>query len=189
MTCTTTNFLLSETFEQHTKDSREFFSQQKDFNQRQEAYASRNEARTLTKDEIDCMQTFSDTDYEGHKGSVEEPEQNTCMWFLEHQRYRAWLASDASDFLYISADPGWGKSVLSKSLIDVHSCDSPYANYALDSAVRVYEEVCEELGKTVETTNLPHSLLRYKLDLDLLVEHRLLERYMRELYGTSGSGA
>ena len=65
----------------------------------------------------------------------------------------------------------------------------PYANYALSSAVRVYEEVCKELGKSVEATNLPHNPLRYKLALDLLVEHQVLDRYMRELYGTSGSDA
>ncbi|KAG9992121.1 purine and uridine phosphorylase, partial [Aureobasidium melanogenum] len=42
----------------------------------------------------------------------------TCQWALSHPLYRRWRDSAADDLLWISADPGCGKSVLSKSLVD-----------------------------------------------------------------------
>lgn len=41
----------------------------------------------------------------------------TCQWFLSHPRYLKWL-EPGSSLLWVSADPGCGKSVLSKSIID-----------------------------------------------------------------------
>ncbi|KAG9897845.1 purine and uridine phosphorylase, partial [Aureobasidium melanogenum] len=42
----------------------------------------------------------------------------TCQWALSHPLYRRWRDSATDDLLWISADPGCGKSVLSKSLVD-----------------------------------------------------------------------
>lgn len=42
----------------------------------------------------------------------------TCLWVLEDPKYQTWQQSQRDDLLWISADPGCGKSVLSKSLID-----------------------------------------------------------------------
>ncbi|KAK1656927.1 hypothetical protein BDP55DRAFT_54343 [Colletotrichum godetiae] len=41
----------------------------------------------------------------------------TCNWVLEHPRYINWQQSRQDDLLWISADPGCGKSVLAKFLI------------------------------------------------------------------------
>jgi hypothetical protein len=41
----------------------------------------------------------------------------TCEWFLKDQRFGEWRDSN-SDLLWVSAGPGRGKSVLSRSLID-----------------------------------------------------------------------
>lgn len=43
----------------------------------------------------------------------------TCEWVLHHPKYRAWAESSRDGLLWISADPGCGKSVLAKSLIDM----------------------------------------------------------------------
>lgn len=42
----------------------------------------------------------------------------TCRWFLNHRTFQAWKNSDHADLLWLSADPGCGKSVLSRALID-----------------------------------------------------------------------
>ncbi|KAL2830803.1 hypothetical protein BDW59DRAFT_158243 [Aspergillus cavernicola] len=42
----------------------------------------------------------------------------TCEWFTNHSRFQAWEQSDHSALLWVSADPGCGKSVLTKFLID-----------------------------------------------------------------------
>lgn len=42
----------------------------------------------------------------------------TCEWFLRHPDFLAWRQSRHSSLLWLSADPGCGKSVLSKYLVD-----------------------------------------------------------------------
>lgn len=71
----------------------------------------------LTKDELDRLQLFHITDYQRYKDRVEDRLEGTCEWFLSHENYKEWLEHD-SNLLLVSADPGCGKSVLSKFLID-----------------------------------------------------------------------
>jgi ankyrin repeat protein len=40
------------------------------------------------------------------------------MWFLQHKKYQHWRQEQKSSLLWISADPGCGKSVLAKFLVD-----------------------------------------------------------------------
>ncbi|KAJ5727277.1 hypothetical protein N7493_005097 [Penicillium malachiteum] len=42
----------------------------------------------------------------------------TCEWFTSHTRFREWNESSGSSLLWVSADPGCGKSVLAKYLVD-----------------------------------------------------------------------
>ncbi|KAK3941240.1 ankyrin repeat-containing domain protein, partial [Diplogelasinospora grovesii] len=42
----------------------------------------------------------------------------TCVWFEDHRLFREWQESKASTMLWVSADPGCGKSVLVKHLVD-----------------------------------------------------------------------
>ncbi|KAL7894269.1 hypothetical protein HDV63DRAFT_159459 [Trichoderma sp. SZMC 28014] len=42
----------------------------------------------------------------------------TCEWFLNHRDYHNWRDSTSSSMLWVSANPGCGKSVLAKCLVD-----------------------------------------------------------------------
>ena len=85
----------------------------------QEALAKRK----LSKEEREFHQLFRlttndrDSTYEWYKDRVEERVDNTCMWFLNHEHYERWLKQDSGPLL-VTADPGCGKSVLAKYLID-----------------------------------------------------------------------
>ncbi|UKZ48830.1 hypothetical protein TrVGV298_003065 [Trichoderma virens] len=57
-------------------------------------------------------------DYERYKNINPERVPRTCMWFLTDERFHNWRESKSGDLLWVSAGPGCGKSVLSKSLID-----------------------------------------------------------------------
>ncbi|KAL7933148.1 ankyrin repeat-containing domain protein [Trichoderma chlorosporum] len=63
--------------------------------------------------------TVSDKDvtYEWYKDVVEERVEGTCMWFLHHENFQKWLQQESGP-LVVTADPGCGKSVLAKYLID-----------------------------------------------------------------------
>ncbi|KAM0548071.1 hypothetical protein ACHAPJ_010129 [Fusarium lateritium] len=79
--------------------------------------------RRFTEEEQRCHQLFrltsviSDTTYEWYKDRVEDRVEHTCMWFLEHERFQAWLKQESGPLL-VTADPGCGKSVLAKYLVD-----------------------------------------------------------------------
>ncbi|KAF3391660.1 hypothetical protein F1880_007668 [Penicillium rolfsii] len=70
-----------------------------------------------------CLQLFrltksdKDATYEWYKDRVEKRVEGTCQWFLKHDHFQEWLEKDSGPLL-VSADPGCGKSVLAKYLID-----------------------------------------------------------------------
>ncbi|KAK4077918.1 uncharacterized protein Triagg1_3612 [Trichoderma aggressivum f. europaeum] len=77
----------------------------------------------LSEKDRECHQLFrltsgnKDTTYEWYKEQVEIRVKDTCLWFLNHEYYQEWLNQE-SGLLLITADPGCGKSVLAKYLID-----------------------------------------------------------------------
>lgn len=74
--------------------------------------------------ERECHQAFDVCPYETHKNVNPDRVDGTCSWVLENPRYIHWCQSKWDGLLWISADPGCGKSVLSKSLIDRELQDS-----------------------------------------------------------------
>jgi len=78
----------------------------------------------LTKEQKEqrCCQTFKTSSYEYHKDRNPSRVAETCRWVLDHQRFHAWRSSRQNSLLWISADPGCGKSVLFKSLVDDGLC-------------------------------------------------------------------
>lgn len=77
----------------------------------------------VSEKEKSCHQLFRlttgdrDTTYEWYKDRVEERIEGTCMWFLCHEHFQAWLKQESGP-LIVTADPGCGKSVLAKFLVD-----------------------------------------------------------------------
>ncbi|KAI4149545.1 MAG: hypothetical protein LQ340_004584, partial [Diploschistes diacapsis] len=83
-------------------------------------------AKKMTSQEQECHQLFrlvndekQEGSYEWYKNRVDDRVEGTCEWLLEHQNYSAWK-NQTSGPLLITADPGCGKSVLAKYLIDSH---------------------------------------------------------------------
>lgn len=53
-----------------------------------------------------------------HKARNPRPVKGTCSWILEHPTFKTWLEEKTSALLWLSADPGCGKSVLATFLTD-----------------------------------------------------------------------
>ena len=64
-----------------------------------------------------CHQALRTSDYESHKERVPDKVDGTCRWVLDHPHFQYWWKIESSRLLWVSADPGCGKSVLAKSLI------------------------------------------------------------------------
>lgn len=67
-----------------------------------------------------ALQSFFETsNYESYKNNNPKRLPQTCQWFLQHPIFEKWRRSSRDEVLCLSADPGCGKSVLSRALIDV----------------------------------------------------------------------
>ena len=71
-----------------------------------------------TEEEIMCLQALCTTTYMDHKDVNPDRVHGTCLWFLNNEKFLEWAERDCSELLWVTADPGCGKSVLSKSLVD-----------------------------------------------------------------------
>ena len=58
------------------------------------------------------------SNYEADKNVNPERISGTCEWFLSHPSFISWRESQSSSLLLVTADPGCGKSVLTKYLVD-----------------------------------------------------------------------
>jgi hypothetical protein len=56
--------------------------------------------------------------YRDQKNRNQDRVLGTCGWFVSHPLFREWQESKLSRMLWVSADPGCGKSVLAKYLVD-----------------------------------------------------------------------
>ncbi|ETS75084.1 hypothetical protein PFICI_13568 [Pestalotiopsis fici W106-1] len=56
--------------------------------------------------------------YRDRKDRNPKRDEGTCEWFKHHTKFQEWQQSKKASLLWVSADPGCGKSVLSKYLVD-----------------------------------------------------------------------
>lgn len=70
------------------------------------------------KDYSRVLQSLKTSDYEGAKNRLTRRVDGTCQWFIQHTEYQNWRRKATNGILWFSADPGCGKTVLTRHLID-----------------------------------------------------------------------
>lgn len=66
----------------------------------------------------DVLKRLYTSPYQDRKDRNPKRVPGTCDWFVSHEHFRTWNESHSSAMLWVSADPGCGKSVLVKHLVD-----------------------------------------------------------------------
>jgi ankyrin repeat domain-containing protein 50 len=74
-------------------------------------------AQSRTKEELKCLQCLT-SNYRDDKNRNQQRVPGTCEWVLQHSKFLHWRQENIASLLWVSADPGCGKSVLSRSLVD-----------------------------------------------------------------------
>ncbi|KAF7556386.1 hypothetical protein G7Z17_g1435 [Cylindrodendrum hubeiense] len=64
------------------------------------------------------LQRIYTSPYKDRKDRSPERTPGTCEWFTSHRIFQNWHDSTEASLLWVSADPGCGKSVLAKHLVD-----------------------------------------------------------------------
>ncbi|KAK4118435.1 purine and uridine phosphorylase, partial [Parathielavia appendiculata] len=80
----------------------------------------RNRRPPLTAGEIRVLNRLKTLPYSDRKDRNPRRVPGTCEWFVRHKLFRGWLegVDSQSSALWASADPGCGKSVLARYLVD-----------------------------------------------------------------------
>jgi ankyrin repeat domain-containing protein 50 len=86
-------------------------------NEQKEDRASRKMSARDEKIEKCCRMLYTCLYREG-KDRNNKRVPGTCEWFTNHSLFQHWNKRETSSLLWVSADPGCGKSVLAKYLID-----------------------------------------------------------------------
>lgn len=68
--------------------------------------------------EDDILRRLYTSPYDDRKDRNPPRVSGTCEWFTSHELFKEWERSESSRLLWVSADPGCGKSVLVKHLVD-----------------------------------------------------------------------
>ncbi|KAF4880524.1 Vegetative incompatibility protein HET-E-1 [Colletotrichum siamense] len=76
------------------------------------------ETARLHDQRADCLKLLYTCPYLDRKDINPERVDGTCEWFIRHPYFLDWKESLESKLLWVSADPGCGKSVLAKYLVD-----------------------------------------------------------------------
>ncbi|KAJ6002935.1 hypothetical protein N7451_005482 [Penicillium sp. IBT 35674x] len=83
---------------------------------------SKSEVSYFTKlspeDQRRCLRCLYFNNYESFRDRNPDRVVGTCNWFLQHREYQKWRTQARSSLLWVSADPGYGKSVLAKFLVE-----------------------------------------------------------------------
>jgi protein SERAC1 len=92
------------------------------------SFASK-QLRTMTDlfDEQTVLQSLATSRPEVHKSRNPSPVDGTCQWIFSHLKYQTWLYSSISCLLWLSANPGCGKSVLASFLVDKYLGEKNYS--------------------------------------------------------------
>lgn len=136
----------------------------------------------LPDQEKECLRSFRltrddrDDSYEWHKDKIEERLEGTYNWILSHDSYTNWLDKD-SGLLVVSADPGCGKSVLAKYMVD-----SRFGGYQKSATICYFffrdqlqntqkQALCALLHQLLiqRPSLIKHALGKYKSDGEKLV--------------------
>ena len=81
-----------------------------------ELVQNRQITRDLTEEEVGCLRSLS-ISYRQDKERNPQRVPGICHWVLDYTKFLTWQEK-VTDLLWVSADPGYGKSVLAKALID-----------------------------------------------------------------------
>ncbi|KAF5634278.1 ankyrin repeat domain protein [Fusarium sp. NRRL 52700] len=142
----------------------------------------------LIQDEaaLRIIQQFHKSNYVEYKAFIKPPVEDTCTWMLQETEYLLWLASPSSSLLWISGDPGCGKTTLAAFLIDnikqhpeMQDADFIMAYFFFDA------NVAAQLNGTALLFALIHQLLQAKPTLAPLAEKNLKQNALDECESTS----
>lgn len=130
----------------------------------------------MTPEDYQSLQALYTSNYEAHRFRNSSREPETCEWVHADDHFQEWQSKRKSSLLWISADPGCGKSVLSSYLYDY--LRSPSNNH---SGI-----VCQFFFKSDNEEQRSGATAMCAILHQLLSARPLLTKYARQEYIRKG---
>lgn len=112
-----------------------------------------------------------------YKAQLPRAVQGTCSWILRHPAYMTWINAEESRILWITGEPGCGKTMLSAYLTD-----HLRLNHATAPKPQVFFFFCDDKIKSQRDAN---AILRGIL-YQILKQHRKLIRHVKSRFELDG---
>ena len=171
----------------HSRKQDEVFQQQI----LEELKQARNELRDrdFTEEESKCHACFRTNDYELDKEKNPDRVSGTCIWFLQHRKYQQWLKATESTWLWVTADPGCGKSVLSRFLVNnFNEIQSEALSMVHRNGLQKYSgSICYFFFKDDSEANRSAVNALASMLHQLLAQNRALIKHALSLYKQNGN--
>ncbi|KAF2279455.1 uncharacterized protein EI97DRAFT_492076 [Westerdykella ornata] len=74
--------------------------------------------QSLSEAEKSCMVLLNSMYLAEYKAQLPRPVQGTCSWILSHPAYLSWLTAEENRLLWVTGEPGCGKTMLSAYVTD-----------------------------------------------------------------------
>src|SRR5450432_1565739 len=126
-----------------------------------------------------CVRALFVEGHDSQRQQIPPRLSGTCIWFLESQQCMTWKNEAMSSLLWVSADPGCGKSVLASFLIDDLKSEEPQRN--------LLSTICYFFCKTDDERRNSGVLVVRSLLHQLLCARTDLLQYADEIYKKKGS--
>lgn len=131
-----------------------------------EAEARRDRRRS------DLIARFSTTLYSSHLENVTAHLPGTCKWFRKNSKYTQWVHDSNHNILLVSAEPGCGKSVLARYLIEE---ELPFSKDEAEICYFFFKDQAERNDISIALCAILHRLFQHKRFLIDSVEKEVLE--------------
>jgi ankyrin repeat protein len=135
----------------------------------------------FSAEEYICLQSLwpDGIDYESQKNQNPKRVFDTCLWTLENPKYLEWRDNGEQTLLWISADPGCGKSVLARCIVDE---DLPRV-FPNDSSKRVLYYFFKDTSLEQRSVSRAISMILHQL----FMSHPRLIQYALPKYKEKGA--
>ena len=126
----------------------------------------------LTPEEVKLVQGFYTSDYLTHREGLAMRHEGTCQWIFEHRGYLDWYKASEQTILWVSGNPGMGKTILASAVIETLElqtsntqkviyffCDDKYDNQRSFAAILrglVHQLLLTDTKNRVEKYVRPH---------------------------------
>ncbi|KAJ4330291.1 hypothetical protein N0V87_010136 [Didymella glomerata] len=133
--------------------------------------------QSLSETEKSCMVLLNSIYLTEYKAQLPRPVQGTCSWILRHPAYLTWLEAKETRLLWITGEPGCGKTMISAYLTD-----HLRLNDATGPKPKVFFFFCDDKVKLQRDAN---AILRGIL-YQILKQHRKLIRHVKSRFELDG---